>query len=403
MKVATNQNPADLLCLADYYGAVDVLGNRWRGIAVLPHRNGCDDVEYARVLMVCGVLTIKLGNASQLAVQGAAKDMATQSIRLFGDDPERLAAHLWLGVIYFECGEYHEAIALADTLLEKETDIDVVVGATTLKAISFTALGQDEKAFHLLTSIEMLLDVVPALVQGKFYLNRGMAARRLRRTQDAIADYNKASELFESVSALRWEAAAVNNLAGVYTDHHQYMIAHGFAERAISLFQQLGDKAHEGMAWDQNAKVFLAEENFTNAERDARKAVSLLSDGDNQAWHAGVLITHGVALAGMSYQQSVGQLQKAVEICETIGSSKQASEAYSELWKLARQSRKMAHMIDQSAIPIERIVIRYVLAKHEGRITKAASELGIFHNALTRKIRQMGLPRNPKRKSPTRH
>ncbi|MEK6280276.1 MAG: helix-turn-helix domain-containing protein [Acidobacteriota bacterium] len=400
MLTAVQQTPTSLLYLGDYEAAVTALGSDWPGAGIKPSRNGRDDASYARLLMTCGVLAIKLGNIQQASFQAASKDMLTQAARLSPERAARQEAWMWLGVVYILCGEYHEAMALAETLLADDTNVTVVFGSTLIRAIGETCLKRYDKALASLASVEMLLPAVPVLDRGKFYLNRGIAYRNVPDSQKAIDNYNLAADLFEEVSSLRWEAAATNNLAGVYTDLEQYVRAHGFVERAISLFQKLKDKAHEAKAWDQSARIYLKEEDFVWAERNAGTAVALLSQGDNQTWLAEALITHGIALGQIGFQRSTVQLAEAARICEEVGSMEQAEEARRELWKAARHARKMAGALGESVRPLERIVIGGVLEKHGGRVTPAAFELGLRRVALDRKIKQLGLTRSPKRKSP---
>jgi tetratricopeptide (TPR) repeat protein len=393
-----NHADADLLLrLGDYAGSAKSLGALWPGVGLMPSRNGHGDEFYARLLMTCGFLTIKLGNIGQVKVQAIAKDMLTESARLFGGHPDRQTAWLRLGAVYLLCGEYNEAATLAETLLNTDTDVEVVFAATLVRAIAEIGLKQAGKSLDSLASVEMLVPVVPTIDQGKFYLNRGVAWRNLSEPNKAIEDYNRALELFEDVKALRWEAATANNLAGVYTDLGQFQRAHTFVERAISLFRQLGDKAHEAKSWDQSARIYLKEEKFNWAERNASTAVAMLV-GDNQTWRAEALVTHGIALSRIGYQRATDDLLEAVRICEHVGSLQQADEARLELWRTTRTARKLSESVTEALRPLESSIIERVLAKYDGAITHAASDLGLNRNALQKKITQLGLTRKPKRK-----
>lgn len=387
---------AHLTCMGNYHEAAKAVGDRWPGIGVIPARNGDSDEAYARLLMICGVLTMKMGNARQSSVQGVAKDMLTQSARLFGEHFEKQAAMLWLAEVYCLCGEYKESLSVIETVLLSGPDVEGLFGATMIQAADETGLGLDAKSLESLEGLVGLVGAVPPMTKGKFHAARGNSYHNIGRMSEALADYRTASDIFEEYSAVRWEAMNSNNIAGLYRDLEQFILAHNYSERAISLFRTLGDKAHEGKAWDQDAKTYLKEEKFVPAERHSRKAVELLT-GDNHSWRAEALITHGVAAMYAACRESVAELQEAIKLCEFVGDVKQAEHAYAELWKSLRLARQSSFDIGNAVDPVEHIIIERTLARHGGKVSAVAEELHLNRNALNRKIERMKLTRQPKR------
>lgn len=382
MILTTLNTIGELLCLGDFLGAADLLGDEWPGPGVYPDRDGHDDISYARLLMSCAVLTINLGSIRLLNVQDVALDMLTESARLFGTSSEALTPRLWQGVAYFWRGEYHEAKALAQTILdEKAGGLEVEVGALLTQAIAEMGLGRGNESLATLDRVIPLLPGVSPMVQGKYYLNRGIAFRNLERQAEALIAYNKAGQLFEEVKSFRYEGAVVNNLAGIYTDQGRFIKAHVAADRAVSLFRKIRDKAHEAKAWDQIAKIYIKEKRFSLAVKPAQNAVALLADSDHEGWLAEALTTQGIALFRAGAQEGVAALNRAAKISERLGIPAEAT--YNGLWDAIKQSKEVVTALR----PMEEMVIERALDRHKGKVTKAARDLGITHQALEKKIK----------------
>ena len=377
----------DAGALGDFLAGVELLGNDWRGPGVWPVRNGRSDTDYADVLMACGVLTSEIGAMQGLSVQGVAKDMLTRASTMFAGDPRSQLARLWTGTPFLRAGEYHEAIAYADTLLAENGDTVVVLCATRTKAIAVTELGDPETALDLLNAVQPLVAGADPLLRGKYSLQLGVVFRKLGRIDDALSSYRDATEFFLDANSARYEAAASNNLAGIYTDLGQFLTAHITAERAVSLFERIGDKPMAAKTWDQIAKIYMAEGNFHSAERAARTAVELLSGGDRQSWLAEALTTHGTALIQLGLEQAAGQLKKAVAICLEIDNPHQERESIAALWQSIGQVKDVVDLVR----PLEKFVIEQTLIANDGRIGVAARHLGITHGHVEQRIKSFGL------------
>lgn len=387
---------AELCCQGDFRGAIELLGDGWPGVAAHPRRGARDDIDYARLLMVCAVISMNVGAMSLRPTQNAAKNMLSQSARLFKDHPEAQSAKLWLGVAYLRCGENHEAIALASTLLAESPNMEVVFGATMTKAIGEMQLGNVAQCLTTLDDIKSLVDTVPPLVQGKYYLNRGMALRGLDRLDEALAAYELAGEMFQQAGSARYEAAVSNNAARVYSERGEFVKAHVAADRAASLLHKLQDRAHEAKAWDEIARIYLREGNLRLAARASQKAVDLLSGSDHEGWLAEALTTHGVVAARRGVVEALQALQRAAEISERVNNAHQAEIAYSEMWNVVKEGKALIEVLR----PVERLLIARALDKHDGSLTLAARSLGIRHQSLDFRIRTYFPDLMTKRKAP---
>lgn len=392
LKIAHYNDVHTLLALGDYDRAVAALGSDWKGPGISPDRNGHDSHSYATLLMFCGVLTAEFGLMGS-RLQEKSKDMLSRSIRLFGNDVEGAQlARAWLGTTYDRCGDFNEALAIADSLLESnDTSLEVMFCAAKTKAIALDGLGRPQQALDCLDEVSPTVAAVPSLLQGKFYLQRGITLRRLERYDEALDAYDLAMEHFHAAGSQRYEAAASNNTGTVYLYRNEFTRAHVLTEKAIRLFHDLGDQNHEGMAWDQSAQIYRREGKYHESERAARTAVSLLERGDHLDFLAEALTTLGTILVerGMS---AIEPLQKAAEIYQQQNNQVQLGAVNSLMWDAVIKIKKLAKdtstAMHKAVRPIEKIIIEQMLEKHRGHVSPAAKELGMSHRGLTEKIKQ---------------
>lgn len=376
------QTATHLANQGDLHSAIGVLGDLWPGIGVEPPRNGQDDLEHAQLLLVCGILTMELGRFRSLPVQASAKDLLSKAVRLFGAQPDRLVALYWLGWSYIFCGENHEALSLADTILAEQTgDSDVVFRTARLRALAHMNLGNFTQAEAAFGSVEVFIDAASPLFRGKFYLDRGVLFRQMGRLDEALADYQNAIEDFRVAGCTRLSASTVNNLSVVYAAQGRLTDAHKAARSSLSVFVYLGDRPHEAKVWDQIAQIYGQEENYVEMGKCAARAVEILSGCDHEGWLAEALITHGIALSRIGMAQAQESLTRALEICERQGDPKQGAAATGAMWEIVQRAKCLQEELQHVAEPLERVVYERVLAKHEGRVSPAAHSLGYNHQA----------------------
>lgn len=381
------RSATSLASQGDFQSAIEFLGNRWPGIGVEPARNGESDLDYAQLLLVCGILTVKGGKFTAQS-QAEAKDILSKSARLFGDDSGKYEALFWLATAYSFCGEHKEALSLVEAIVsDQRADINTEFSAGILKGYTEMSLGLVDLAAESFSRIEIFLPAVAPITRGKFYLTRGVFFRQTGRFEEALADYAMASEFFVQAGSLRYEAAAKNNAAGVLTEQGRFEEARGAATEALSVFARLGDQAHEAKAWDQLARIYEREENYPEMVRHADRAVEILSAGDHEGWLAEALITQGVARARLGTSEAMTALRRALEICERQGDAKQADDVTRAMWEIVRRGDEARDSLREGYSQIERAVYERLLEKHGERISPAAHEIGYTHQALQRRLK----------------
>lgn len=370
----------DLACKGDFREAIEALDDHWPGVGIEPERAGADDIELARLLLACGILTVELGSLSSTPLQASAKDLLSKSVRLFGNDAGEALARYWLAIAYLRCGENSEALAVADSILsDQRASSEIVFLAGAVKGLALLHLGTKSESEQAFESVAVFLPAVPPMPRGRFLLNRGMLFRQTGRFDEALACYEEAIPAFRLAGSVRHQAAAHNNIAGVYTEQGRYPEALEVARAALAVFEKIGDLAHQAKVWDQIAQIHGMQEDFAGMEQCAARAVEILSTGDHDGWLVEALTTHGRALASLGMEQAKQSLEKALAICDHLTDHKQ-------VWKIVQALKAAGKEVNSTLLPLEREVYKTVLAAHDGRITPAAHALGLHHGVFQKRL-----------------
>ena len=430
--------------------AIDALGSTWRGIgkrppAALTQRGSAEN------LLLCGMLSSKLGAERKTkGAQEAAKDLLNESFRLFAKlrDPRKAKAQIELALCYWRSGEINEAIAfIADV---HPSDPEVEFEAALTKALFETETGKISAALETLHSIEADAENMPPVLRGQFHQERAVALRSIPTTENldrGLVEYEAALVSYEDAACLKGEAMVRNNLASIYRDFGDYQRAHFYVSKALRLFTQLGNQHLIAEAEDQQALIFFAEGNYSEAARLARLAATHLHDCDQMAMLGRTLITLGRSLARLGQQeQAREEIDRAAVIFEhlndPIGEANAALTLIEELpltvqtaletltracaltsnTNLADRFRHAATKIgkqligddtstfadlDEHVVDIKSNLVSRVMAKHgganaRGAVVRAANELGITHTGLLWFLnhhKDMGHKKRPRRRT----
>lgn len=376
----------------DFAGAEEALGDDWQGPGVMPGRGERGDRDYAVVVMLCGILTVERGMMGG-HFQEQGKNMLSTSVDLFGDDVEgSQTARAWLATAYDRCGDLNEALALAEFLLEsKDSNLETTVCAAKSKALALTGLGHPEKALTVLNDISGALEGVGPLLQGKVFLQRGMVLRRLGQLDEALVTYDAAIEKFSEAKSPRCEASAINNMGAVYMYRGDFARALVLTDKAIRLFQEIGDDVHAGAAWDMSAQISRKYGKPYDAERSARKAIALLEQTDRSDYLAEAYTTLGTVLIEIG-AGAADPLQKAAAIYAQTGNTVLLDSVNSVLWDSVLKIKQLAKdthaAMFQAVKPAEQRIIEYTLEKHNWHVSPAAAELKLTHRGLSEKLRR---------------
>jgi tetratricopeptide (TPR) repeat protein len=410
--------------------ALELLGSTWRGIGKRP----ADAPTYrqtAENLLLCGMLTSKLGAERRVkGAQEAARDLLNESIRLFSKirDARKYKAQIELALCYWRSGDINEAVVYITDL--KPSEPHLAFEASLIKVLLETQTGKVEQALTTLKSIEAAADEMPLILRAQFHQDRAATLRKVPTTQNldsALLDYQAALIYYSDAGSLKGEAMVRNNLASIYRDFGQYKRAHENATKAISLFTRLNNQHLIAEAEDQQASIYFAEANYSEAARLSRLAATRLQDCDLQSMLGRTLVTLGRSLARLGKAAlAQEELERAAVIFEhtndPIGQANVALTLLEELsldinaaiYTLARAAEltRNTHLaerfhkaalqlaiqiladnsqtyadVEQRVDEIKAKLVSRALAKHggsntRGAIARASEELGVTHAGL---------------------
>jgi two-component system, chemotaxis family, chemotaxis protein CheY len=326
----------------NYGAAREAMGELWRGVGHRPVLDDLGQATAAEVLLRSGVLTGWIGSSRQIeGAQETAKNLISQSITIFEAirDIEKIAeAQMELGYCYWREGAFDEARDWLHEALRQLAD-----SHSEVKAITLLRLALVEKVSHRLNdALRLHMEAAPLFeasnnqtIKGRFHneygtvlKNLGAAERRDDYIDRALIEYAAACYHFEQAGHARYQACVENNLGMLFCTAGKFVEAHEHLDRAQALFTQLKDKVHIAQVDETRARVLLAENRITEAEKLARCAVHTLETGGEQSLYAEALFTHGIALARLGrYQQARLTLQNAVVVARNAGDSEGAGRA----------------------------------------------------------------------------
>jgi tetratricopeptide (TPR) repeat protein len=342
----------------------------------------CEAGRYEEALSIAD----ELAGPEKSLIQGAAvlresperaKDLLSEASRLLiGDLADK--ARIWLAMCYWDTGERSEARTILESVKPKEATTTFILGLNK----SIVESDSPDLAMFLLKEVGHLFDSVNELLRGKFLNQRGFLLRRLNESDRAIIAYEEARYWLEQVHDPTYLANVVNNLAGIYSDLAEFEKAHQAVDQSIEFYKQSGHRQFLGQAYDQKARIFLAQKKYEDAQAVAPKAVMVLEGREHKEMLARALITEALSLSGTGqYIEAFIRLDRA----DHLGRLLQNQELRFDV----AQSR--VNVTEQVSRLCEVGMIDRALEMSGGSYTRAAVKLNTTHQRLSRKIKKYGL------------
>ncbi len=173
-----------------------------------------------------------------------------------------------------------------------------------LSTVEWTS-GRFREALEVLTQNESLFQKItnPA-IKGGYHSELAITHRNLATTENrreyfqrAIKEYKEAEKQFKLAHNPIYRADVLNNVGFLQFKLGRYKEAHKYLDDARRLTVRFKDKARTAQIDESRAQVFIAEGKLTEAERSARRAVSVLRKSGRFCLVTEALITQGVAVA----------------------------------------------------------------------------------------------------------
>src|SRR5215213_9800170 len=321
----------------DYEGARFALRVLWSGrIGQRPRLAELSVDTRAELLWRVGALSGWLGSANQIpGAQEFARDLLTESITLFeslGQQDKRAEAMGDLALCYWRSGAQDEGRVLfrqaVDAAQKPETKLRTLTNASTVEISS----GRYGDALALLNAAAAFLGAISEdWIHGAYHYQRGLAYKKLGGTENldhALIEYSAASMHLAKAGHIRHLAGVENNIGFILLLLGRATEALTHLDKARAIFVSLKDSRMVAQVNDTRARVFLAEKRFAEAERAIFAAVTVLEQGDDSSLLAEALTTEGSIFAGSGkYDNARAAFNRASDVAAAAGDNHLAAVA----------------------------------------------------------------------------
>lgn len=294
----------------DAAGAHKTMRPYWSRIGETPNTRELDVAAKAEVLLCVGILTSWIGSKNQVRqAQEIAKNILTQSITYFEDLKDVInvgVAQSEIAYCYWREGALNEARSWLDEALKKLTFQGAARARALLKlsTVEWTS-GWFREALEVLEQNEPLFrKITNPTIKGGYHselaiIHRNLATTENRREyfQRAIKEYKEAEKNFKLAHNPIYRADVLNNVGFLHFKLGRFTEAYKYFGEARCLTVKFKDKARTAQFDESRAQVLIAQGKLTEAERIARRAVSVLRKSGRVCPMAEALVTQGVAVA----------------------------------------------------------------------------------------------------------
>jgi tetratricopeptide (TPR) repeat protein len=378
--------------------------------------------------------------------QEVAKDLISEAITFYeslGDTKKIAAARAEIAYCYFREGGLDEARIMLIEALEKLTTPGNTRARALLKLTTVEwSASRYYVALRILTDNASLFQrVTNHTIKANYHNELAIVLRNLATSEkrdnyfrQAISEYEQADLHLKLVGNIIYRAEVKNNLGFLYFKLSRFKKAHEYLDQARRLTASIKDKIGVAQIDESQAQVLIAEGRLEQAEEVVRHAVRVLARSDHQCLLAEALTTHGIALARLGKREPAQfAFQRAIEVAHQVGALNKAGLAalslIEELDDLPRDTshaafhraaewladsqgdlmsrftaaaKKVFAVLDrelaaeeateelfnkprdlqQEMLRHESALIKQALAKTNGRLTEAASQLNLSYQAL---------------------
>ena len=412
--------------------AKDALGEFWHGVGERPNVESYPPQIAADILLQSASLSGCLGDAKGRDVHGKAKELLTEARDIFrahNNQAKVSDANYELGCCYFRAGAHDEARIVFNEPFNGATHEQhgkIAIGRTIVEVFS----GHCEEAQDILIKAKPLFDTASDALKARWHghmglVQRGLARGRIEYLDRAIIEYKTAIAHYELAGHIRYCGSNLNNLAFILYRLGRYDEAHEHLDRAHLIFSRLRDKGNIAQVEETRTRALIAERRYREAWRAIIGVVDILERGGECALlvdaltnkaivqarlgdhvrslqtfkHAikmgeesGALFNAGLAALSMMEEHKLSdrELYKAYRIADEYLSKTQDEEVFERLRKCARLAVSQLgapELGETFSLPsamheLEAKYIEEALSRTRGKITKAASILGVSHQAL---------------------
>jgi tetratricopeptide (TPR) repeat protein len=361
-----------------------------------------------------------------------------------GDVRRVTAARAEIAYCYFREGALNEARTMLTEALQKLTTEGNTKARALLRLaiIEYAASRYDDASKILSDNAPLFSKISNHAIIGAYHNQLAMVFRKLAAPENrndylqrAIRAYEKADAHFKLAHNIVFRANVKNNVGFLLYKLSRFKEAHGYLDEARRLAMSIRNRVQTAEIDDTRAQVFIAEGRFKEAETVASHAVKVLAKSGQQCLLADALITHGIALARLGRTEGAQfTFQRAIEVAQQVDALNKAGLAALSLveelndlprdtshsafhraaeWLADSQGQDLMRRFTAAAekvftvldreltaeeateqlfnkprdlqkeiLSYEGTLIKQALAKTNGRLTEAASQLTLSYQAL---------------------
>ena len=269
-------------------------------------------------------------------------------------EPGEVAHLLYLrGLAYGQQSHYvaaGEALEAARDVVEKYELTDPRLRARILVALgtAYRRLRRTTKAAQTYASALSLASSVDELrLAAQGYMGIAVSLYDSGELDGAIANYQRALELFERVTDTGFELSVLHSLASVHLEHSDLPQAAELANRCAARAKAVGDERMSAVAEVVLARLALAANDAGEALRLAESAERTLAHVGDTVQRADALRVIGSASdAGGDYEASDSAYRKSIELLTAAGDSPELSAFAAEYARKLRARGKVDEAFD---------------------------------------------------------
>lgn len=424
---------ADLIDAGQFNEAREELGELWPGLGEPPQLKFSPLVN-AELLLQCGTLTGWLTSAQRIYIQGKAKNLITEALKIFKslNNQQKMAeAQYELGMCYWRTGAFDEARTMLHQAMQtgaQEQRGKVLVRQTLVEISS----GRYHEALEMLNSSRLAFESYSHALKGRWHEQKALVLQKLASIESrpdydeqAIAEYTAASIHLEQAGHHRYLGNCLSNLAFLLSKTGHYREAHDSLDKARIIFEKLKDPHHLAQIDEMRARILLAEERYQEAEVVINEVIHALGKDEEQELHTDALTTKATILARLEHTRgSITTFEQAIRMGEQAGVQSHAGHAamglieehgknmtVHEIYNAYRRADRLltrlqdlesinrlrlcarifvARLCERSAefslkdalLEYEAHFIEQALEEEQGSITRASIKLGTTHQGL---------------------
>ena len=269
-------------------------------------------------------------------------------------EPIEVAHLLYLrGLAYGQQGHYvaaGEALEAARDVVEKYELTDPRLRARILVSLgtAYRRLRRTTKAAQTYASALSLASSVDELrLAAQGYMGIAVSLYDSGELDGAIANYQRALDLFERVSDTGFELSVLHSLASVHLEHGDMQQSADLAQRCAGRARAVGDKRMSAVAEVVLARIALAANDAAGALRLAQGAEQTLADIGDAVQRADALRVIGSANDAIGdYEASDQGYRKSIELLTASGDSPDLSAFAAEYARKLRVRGKVDEAFD---------------------------------------------------------